>query len=157
MTENDDQIAATSELKTHKLAILEGVLDLEGRVLAAKLSATNSMTDALLSLTSAVSRQDFDSFAEQLRRLEMPTHRLLAEGMLKPADVDIKTALSADLAKAMAVATYHDRERYGTRKHDKALANSNAIGASKAVVKWTLAIAAAALLALLSWGLGKYS
>jgi hypothetical protein len=157
MTENDDAIGATSELKTHKLAILEGVLDLEGKVLAGKLSATKSMTDAMLSVTSAVSRQEFDNFAEQVRRLEMPTHRLLAEGTLKPEDINIKTALSADVARAMAVATYQDRERNDTRKHDKALANSNADGASKAVVKWTLVIVAAVLLAVLSWGLGKYS
>ena len=157
MTEKDDEISATSELRTHKLAILEGVLGPEDEVLAVKLSATNSMIDAVLSVTSAVSRQEFDSFAEQLRRLEMPAHRLLAGGTLKPEDIGIKTALDTEVAKGIAVATYQDRERYDARKHDKALDNSNVSGASKAeIVKWRLGIVGAVLLALLSWVLGKY-
>ena len=157
MIEKDDDIAATSELKTHKLAILEGVLGPEDEVLALRLSATNSMIDAVLSVTSAVSRREFDSFAEQLQRLEMPAHRLLAEGTLKPDDLGIKTGLDAEVAKAMAVATYQDRERNDIRKHDKVLVNSNAGGASKAeIVKWRLGIVGAVLLALLSWVVGKY-
>jgi hypothetical protein len=120
--------------------------------------AATSMADAIVSVTPTISRSDMDAFQARLNALDMAQHKLIAEGMITPGDVEIATTLPDKVVKAMSEVAYQNREVRELREHQKELAEINSSGPVRAEnVKGIWIVIGLGVSTFVGWLVGRFS